>query len=230
MRNISLDLLTSAELRVTGRIIDASNASLLGEVAIDDEWVTVIYKPVVGERPLWDFPEGTLANREVAAFAVSELLGLHIVPPTVLRDGPFGIGAVQLWSEQDENFDLLSFAQSRDDRLRSMVIFDALVNNTDRKFGHILMDGEQLLGCDHGVTFHVEDKLRTVLWQFTGEELTQNDLILLDSALGIDECQLRPFLRVEEIEAFYARAERLKSEGIYPEPSDDWPAVPWPPF
>ena len=230
MRNISLDLLTSAELRVTGRIIDASNASLLGEVAIDDEWVTVIYKPVVGEPPLWDFPEGTLANREVAAFAVSELLGLHIVPPTVLRDGPFGIGAVQLWSEQDENFDLLSFAQSRDDRLRSMVIFDALVNNTDRKFGHILMDGEQLLGCDHGVTFHVEDKLRTVLWQFTGEELTQNDLILLDSALGIDESQLRPLLNVEEIEAFYARAERLKSEGIYPEPSDDWPAVPWPPF
>jgi len=230
MRNISLDLLTSAELRVTGRIIDASNASLLGEVAIDDEWVTVIYKPVVGERPLWDFPEGTLANREVAAFAVSELLGLHIVPPTVLRDGPFGIGAVQLWSEQDDNFDLLSFAQSRDDRLRSMVIFDALVNNTDRKFGHILMDGEQLLGCDHGVTFHVEDKLRTVLWQFTGEELTQNDLILLDSALGIDESQLRPLLSVEEIEAFYARAERLKSEGIYPEPSDDWPAVPWPPF
>ena len=230
MRNISLDTLTTAELRVTGRIIDASNASLLGEISVDGESIQVIYKPVIGERPLWDFPEGTLANREVAAFTVSELLGLHIVPPTVLRDGPFGVGAVQLWCEQEENFDLLSFAQSRDERLRAMVLFDAIVNNTDRKFGHILLDGDQLLGCDHGVTFHMEDKLRTVLWQFTGEALTESDNLIIEKALGMQTALIEQLLTPEEVEAIFLRTERLKVEGAYPAPSEDWPAVPWPPF
>ena len=111
-----------------------------------------------------------------------------------------------------------------------MVLFDAIVNNTDRKFGHILLDGDQLLGCDHGVTFHMEDKLRTVLWQFTGEALTESDNLIIEKALGMQTALIEQLLTPDEVEANFLRTERLKVEGAYPAPSEDWPAVPWPPF
>ena len=230
MAPISLMDLSSAELRVTGRIVDASNASLLGEILFHEEWLPVIYKPVLGEKPLWDFPDGTLANREVAAFKVSEFLNLHLVPPTVLRDGPYGEGAVQLWCEQDPALDIVEFAQSDDPRLRLMVLFDAIINNTDRKFGHILLNGEQLLGCDHGVTFHSEDKLRTVLWQFTGEPLREQDVAFLHQAAELPMELLEGLITPAEFEAMSNRLHRLLQQGVYPEPSTEWPAVPWPPF
>ena len=227
---IDLELLVNGEITVTGRLVDASNASLYADIALGDELRKIIYKPIAGERPLWDFPDGTLAEREVAAYLMSEQLGIHIVPQTILRDGPYGPGMVQLWIEQDENFDLLSFAQSRDGRLRAMVIFDAIINNTDRKFGHILLDGERLLGCDHGVTFHEEPKLRTVLWQFCGEEFEAEELELLNRAADLDLSFLEKYITPLEISALALRISELLQAGRFPMPSDEWPAVPWPPF
>ncbi|MTA25237.1 MAG: SCO1664 family protein, partial [Actinobacteria bacterium] len=148
-------------MEVIGRLIDASNASLLCQYP---DGKKIIYKPIAGERPLWDFPDGNLASREVVAYYISELGGFHLVPKTVLRDGPFGLGAVQEWIEVDEEVDVVNFVQSDGSILRNMALFDAIINNADRKFGHILVgpDGD-VYGCDHGVSFHEEDKLRTVL-------------------------------------------------------------------
>ena len=225
-----LKLLADGEISVTGRLVDASNASLYADITHQGTTAKIIYKPIVGERPLWDFPDGTLADREVAAFKMSEALALDLVPPTILRDGPYGPGMVQLWIEQDEEFDILEFAQSRDVRIRGMVLFDAIVNNTDRKFGHILLKEEQLLGCDHGVTFHSESKLRTVLWQFTGEELGEDELATLRRAAELDLTFLEPHLTSTEIESTQSRIASLIEGGVFPIPSDEWPAVPWPPF
>ena len=159
-----MELLHSGEIEVTHRLVDASNATLFGRI---EGFGEVIYKPIAGERPLWDFPDGTLADREVAAYKVSEILGLNVVPMTVLREGPFGPGMVQRWVSIDPDADIIAFGQGGDAQLRLMTLFDAVINNTDRKFGHLLLDLHgRLFGCDHGVTFHVEDKLRTVLWQF----------------------------------------------------------------
>ena len=228
--HIDLDFLIQGEIAVTGRLIDASNASLYADITSADEARKIIYKPIAGERPLWDFPDGTLAEREVAAYLVSEKLGIHIVPPTILRDGPYGPGMVQLWIEQNEDFDILDFAQSRDERLRAMVIFDAIINNTDRKFGHILLDGEYLLGCDHGVTFHQEPKLRTVLWQFCGEAFESSDLDLLRRAAALDLSFLQEYITPAELSALARRIDELLQSGRFPMPSEEWPAVPWPPF
>ena len=143
------------EMEVIGRLVDASNASLLCQYP---DGKKIIYKPIAGERPLWDFPDGNLASREVVAYYISELGGFHLVPKTVLRDGPFGIGAVQEWIEVDEEVDVVNFVQSDSSTLRNMALFDAIINNADRKFGHILVgpDGD-VYGCDHGVSFHEED-------------------------------------------------------------------------
>lgn len=224
------ELLAEGEISVTGRLVDASNASLYADVSLGDASRKIIYKPIAGERPLWDFPDGTLADREVAAYKLSEALGLHVVPHTILRDGPYGLGMVQLWIEQDEDFDLLAFAQSRDERLRAMVIFDAIINNTDRKFGHILLDGANLLGCDHGVTFHEEPKLRTVLWQFCGEEFSPSDCTIVERAAALDFSFIADHITESEIVALQERIGELLESGRFPMPSDEWPAVPWPPF
>ena len=209
--------------------MDASNASLLCTL---DDGQQAIYKPIAGERPLWDFPDGNLASREVAAFEISELGGFHLIPPTVFRDGPFGEGALQLWIDVDENADLVAFAQSEDAQLRSMALLDAILNNTDRKFGHLLLatDG-RLSGCDHGVTLHSEDKLRTVLWQWSGAALTQTELDqLTELRQSIDSNLLRQWITDQEIAALQRRISRLLETQKMPEPSDDWPAVPWPPY
>ena len=165
MSNV-LEILTQGEIQISGRLVDASNATLFGTSNLNESAISIIYKPIAGERPLWDFPDGNLAQREVAAYLISEIGDFGVVPPTVLRDGPFGTGMVQQWIDIDESIDLAEFYRTDNDQLRMIALFDAVVNNTDRKIGHLLPVNEsKVLGCDHGVTFHEDDKLRTVLWQ-----------------------------------------------------------------
>lgn len=221
--------ISNHEMVIQGRLVAASNATLL---ALIDEDIQVIYKPIVGERPLWDFPTGDLASREVAAYIFSEEAGFHLVPYTVMRDGPFGKGAVQRWIDVSESLDMVGFAQQDEPALRRMALFDAIVNNTDRKFGHILVTQEgSVFGCDHGVTFHSEDKLRTVLWQWAGKEFNANEILILKRALlNLDNWGLDAYITETEILALKARLEVRLEQGRFPYPSQDWPAVPWPPF
>jgi len=226
--------LLSGTLAVTGRLVDASNATLYAECAFNDEKMAVIYKPIAGERPLWDFPDGNLAHREYAAFLISEYSGWKVVPPTVLREGPFGPGMVQQWIDIDESIDLALYYREENENLRRMALFDAVINNTDRKIGHLLpvVDGT-LLGCDHGVTFHEENKLRTVIWQFAERELANEEIDTLGDLISRLQAESAAILQlITEIEfgALIARIERLLETGIFPSPSEDWPAVPWPPF
>ena len=226
-------ILTFGEMSVTGRLVDASNATLFATVTHQKTEITCIYKPVAGERPLWDFPDGTLADREYATFRVSEFLGLDLVPLTILREGPYGIGMVQEWIDIDESIDLAEFFSQDLPQLRSMAFFDAIINNTDRKIGHLLPDeAGHVFGCDHGVTFHEEDKLRTVLWQWAGDELSADEFKALKSikdALG-KELDLSPYLTQVEINALLARVLRLLETGVMPIPNPEWPAIPWPAF
>ena len=224
--------LHDGELRVVGRLVDASNATLLCDIGSEEEPVQVIYKPIAGERALWDFPDGELAKREVAAFLLSKSVDYNIVPETIFRDGPFGLGSVQRWIDVDESIDVVELAQSQDPLIRKMALFDVLINNTDRKFGHILPthDGS-VFGCDHGVSFHSEDKLRTVLWQFAGQPLTESELVDMSRILAsLPQSGVAEFLNEADQEALVRRIERVKSEATFPFPSEDWPAVPWPPF
>lgn len=226
-------LLETGELVVTGRLVDASNATLYAKVKLDAMEKICIYKPIAGERPLWDFPDGTLADREYAAYLVSEFLSLHVVPLTILRDGPYGKGMVQEWIDIDESIDLANYFSQDIPELRRMAFFDAIVNNTDRKIGHLLpMQSGELFGCDHGVTFHEEDKLRTVLWQWAGDQLTEEEvasLELLVASLGFN-FDLSDHLTTNEIGALKARAIKMLQAGTMPLPSPDWPAIPWPAF
>lgn len=231
--------LNNGVLTVTGRLIDASNATLYAMCSVKDgaevREFACIYKPIAGERPLWDFPDGSLANREYLSFLVSHWLGLHLVPPTILRDGPYGTGMVQKWIDIDETIDLMDFYQSEDPKLRQLALFDLITNNTDRKIGHLIptKDGH-LYGCDHGVTFHEDDKLRTVLWQWAGVDFTEHEKSLLIQTRNFFTggkleiiCGL---ITQEEIAATIARIDRALVEGVFIAPNPDWPAVPWPPF
>ena len=233
----NLELLSTGTLEVQGRLVDASNATLYCTITAGGKQAACVYKPVAGERPLWDFPDGTLAGRELAAYLVSRAAGWNVVPPTVYRDGPFGPGMCQLWIDADESVDLMELARSRDDpRLRQMAVFDAVVNNADRKIGHLLpTPAGHLYGCDHGVCFGSEYKLRTVLWQWRGMKLTPAALEalhtsheLLDSGSLADE--LAPWLTRAEIAATARRVELLLARKMHPSPPADWPAVPWPPI
>lgn len=227
--------LTYGDLKVTGRLVDASNATLFGEISVGSKIFNCIYKPVTGERPLWDFPDGTLANREFAAYLTSEQLGFDCVPPTVLRDGPFGYGMVQLWIDIDEAMDLAELYRQDLSELRKLALFDAVINNTDRKIGHLLpISEDKIYGCDHGVTFHVEDKLRTVLWQWESEPLTASEIASL-AALSLSlegefGAQISSLVTNDEVNALKFRISRLIDQCVFPSPSPDWPAVPWPPF
>lgn len=227
---ISTQSLISNDLRVIGRLVDASNATLMAEIENENEILKVIYKPIAGEKPLWDFQDGHLAHREYCAFVLSDLAEFNLVPKTVLRDGPFGYGMVQEWIETDEDVDIVSFGQSKDPQLKKMSLFDAVVNNTDRKYGHLLVEDGNLFGCDHGVTFHAENKLRTVIWQFADEELGTQEKQLLQKSYELEYGKIFDSLLTNaEIDALYARIELLIEESRFPVPSDSWPAIPWPP-
>jgi len=233
--DVNLLTLTKGELQVTGRLVDASNATLYATASLEDHSIVCIYKPIAGERPLWDFSDGCLAHREYAAFLVSDHLGFDLVPITILRDGPYGFGMVQQWVDIDESIDLAKFFATDHPRLRAMALFDAIINNTDRKIGHLLpIDGQTLFGCDHGVTFHSEDKLRTVLWQWANEPFSQEEIsllkrtqLLLAGELGT---LLAPLLTEVEIQETARRVSDLLASGKFPLPNPDWPAVPWPAF
>lgn len=228
------NFLSQGSMTVTGRLVDASNATLFGTIAYEDEAMDVIYKPIAGERPLWDFPDGTLADREYAAFLFSNLAGFDCVPPTILREGPAGLGMVQLWIDVDESVDLAQFFGSDEGSLRNLAIFDACINNTDRKIGHLLPEESgHLFACDHGVTFHVDDKLRTVLWQWAGDALTQAEIGNLKRIAHVvrsNEELFTSHITKDEFAALLMRIERLVSEGVMPLPSDEWPAIPWPAY
>ena len=248
----------TGELTLHGRVLPASNATFVGELG----GVKVVYKPIAGERPLWDFPDGTLAAREVAAYAVSEALGWDVVPPTVLGDGPHGPGMVQLWRDEVEDaspvdivaegevpagflhvFDGLdahdqpvSLVHEDSAPLRRMALFDVVVNNADRKGGHVLpMPDGHRHGVDHGLTFHVEHKLRTVLWGFVGERIDPDErsglerlATALDGALG---ATLAKLLAPDEVATTVRRVQRLLARGEFPGPaSSSYPVIPWPPF
>lgn len=240
-------LLRSAEFEIEGRLVEASNITL--RVQLSDE-IRAVYKPIRGERPLWDFPDGTLAGREVAAFELSQALGWDLVPPTVMRDGPLGPGACQLWlddlieppvgfvPEPDLPHGWLPIVAARDDvgrpfvlahaddpRLARLALFDAVVNNADRKGGHILLtERGQVYGVDHGVCFHAEDKLRTVLWGFGGRPVPEADVEALKRA---DLRRLDAYLSDEELDRLARRIDKLET---YPTPPDDRHAIPWPPI
>jgi len=228
-------ILSQGVLHVTGRLVDASNATLYASATYQDQSLVCIYKPIAGERPLWDFSDGCLAHREYAAYLVSSYLDFNLVPLTILRDGPYGFGMVQQWVDIDESIDLAKFFATDHPELRSMALFDAIINNTDRKIGHLLpLDGETIFGCDHGVTFHVDDKLRTVLWQWADEPFTSQEIALLkkaQSSLSGELGQLlTPLLTEQEIAQTIRRVADLLSSGTFPLPNPDWPAVPWPAF
>jgi uncharacterized repeat protein (TIGR03843 family) len=233
----AIDLLTAGELTIEGRLAEASNATLYCTVTHEERQAACVYKPVAGERPLWDFPHGTLAGRELAAYVVSRASGWDVVPPTVYRDGPFGPGMCQLWIDSDRSVDLLALARSSSHQgLRAMAVFDAVINNADRKIGHLLPapDGH-LYGCDHGVSFAEEYKLRTVLWQWRGDPLAAEDLRALERLRTLLESgeltgALRTWLTADEVAATRMRVNRLLRRRVHPLPPRDWPAVPWPPI
>lgn len=235
-RDAALRLLAEGDLVLRGRIVAASNATFLGTVTREDLSATCVYKPVRGERPLDDFPDGTLRNRERAAYLVSEASGWNIVPPTVTRDdGPFGAGMVQLWLDVDPGAEVWTIVDLPDPRLRRIALFDAAVNNADRKGGHLLpaLDGE-LYGVDHGICFAAEPKLRTILWDWRGEPIAAAELAVLRALrakLDGPLCQaLQALLVPAEIRAFETRLDRLLRTKVFPQPDPDRMAVPWPPF
>ena len=268
------EVLRCGELTVIGRIRSASNATFLCEAHLGDRQAHCVYKPVAGEAPLWDFPDGTLAGREVGAYLVSATLGWNVVPYTVLRDGPAGSGMVQRWVDQpgdaladdepeelpdagpdlvdllpaghvppgflpilqayDYAGDEVTLVHADDHRLRRMAVFDVLINNADRKGGHILAGVDSCVyGVDHGVSLHTEDKLRTVLWGWAGKPVDDDALRdvagLRDALLGDFEEVLRPHLTNREIDALYARAVGLLENPVMPSPDRRRP-IPWPAF
>ncbi|MFI8449505.1 SCO1664 family protein [Streptomyces erythrochromogenes] len=262
------ELLARGELTVVGRIREASNAVLLCTVTYDGASADCVYKPVKGERPLWDFPDGSLAQREVAAYLVSEATGWGLVPATVLRDGPYGEGMVQQWiearqpredapqeellalvegEEAGEGWKPVAFAEvgegrtallvhADDPRLRRLSVLDAVINNGDRKGGHLLPapDG-RIYGIDHGVTFHTEDKLRTLLWGWAGEPLpdeAREALAVLGAQLAEGAplaTRLAELITAAELAAVRERVAHMLRTGTHPLPSGQWPSIPWPP-
>ena len=235
-RDATLRLLERGKLTLRGRVVVASNATFLGTVTDGDLSATCIYKPVRGERPLDDFPDGTLWKRERAAYLVSDASGWDIVPPTVTRDdGPYGAGMTQLWIDVDPQADTWAMATGADARLRVIALFDAVVNNADRKGGHLLAaSGGHVYGVDHGICFAAEPKLRTILWDWRGQPITAaelGDLRALRGKLDGPLCQqLQALLAPAEVRALMGRLDRLLRAKVFPQPDPYRMAVPWPPF
>ena len=230
-----LHLLMHGSIAPVGQVVWGSNYTYLVNVSEGGSTLQAIYKPARGERPLWDFPYGSLVEREAAAYLVSEALGWGFVPPTILRrDGPAGAGSLQLYIEADPEEHYFTLDADQKDRLRPLVLFDILVNNADRKGGHILLDSSGTLwSIDHGVCFHVEPKLRTVVWDFVGEPIPGQ---LLDDIGGLLkqlspgrtlEKQLSVLLSEQELEAMRLRARALLAEPVFPGPGPGRP-YPWP--
>jgi len=251
--------LDDGELEITGRLVQASNATFLAQLTSGPSTVECVYKPMRGKRPLWDFPRRTLALREVAAYEVSRLGGFDLVPVTVLVDGPLGRGSLQVWVDSDEDeverlidlvptrtlpragwFDVVqgldpgersvSVVHADVPDLRLLAVFDVLVNNADRKGGHILASEGRVFGVDHGICVHTDNKLRTVLWGWSGESLTDRELACVARVRDDAPDALAELLAQEEIDALVRRAEALLRRHTLPRPRGDWPAIPWPPF
>jgi hypothetical protein len=230
--------LMTGELSLEGQFVTGSNYTFLAEVEASGDHYKVVYKPVRGELPLWDFPTNTLARREVAAYLLSEGLGWDLVPPTVFRpDGPLGAGSVQLYIDHDPDLHYFTFQNSVKQRLRPSVLFDLIANNADRKGGHFLCDEN---GCiwliDHGICFHEEDKLRTVVWDFAGEEIPDELLAaihaLLDKLNAHNSAlyrELNCYLSEAEMEALQRRSRRLLADRHFPSPGNRRRPYPWPP-
>jgi hypothetical protein len=250
-----VEILRDGVIEVVGRLVESSNNAFVVRLAHPTAdavaWQPAapspldglgrgfygVWKPTAGERPLFDFPVGTLTHREVAAFVVSEALGWGVVPPTVLRDGPHGEGMLQRWIEIDPEADVVAMINGDDPRLRRVALFDAVVNNTDRKGGHLLpAAGGHLYAVDHGVTFSVVPKLRTILWAWEGQPFEATELAALGSLADALQpgaaltVALRELLAASEVAATARRVDELLADGVFPGPSPDWPAIPWPPF
>jgi uncharacterized repeat protein (TIGR03843 family) len=233
-----LTTLQQAPLVLKGEFVWGSNHTFLVEVTAEPAAFLAVYKPTRGERPLWDFPEASLARREAAAYIVSQALGWELVPPTVYRpDGPFGAGSLQLFIDHDPEYHYFNLNEADRQGLRPVVLFDLLVNNADRKGSHIIFDSDHHLWLiDHGICFHVEPKLRTVIWDFAGEKLPAHlaaDLTAFQGKLEQDAAlvsALQPLLEAEEIAALSTRAARLLKRGKYPNPPANYRPIPWPPI
>lgn len=232
-----LEILENGDIETEhGSIRWSSNYTYLLSMSHDDISVMCVYKPRMGERPLWDFPDGTLCLRERASFLTSQTLGWQLVPPTALREGPRGIGSMQFFVEHDPNYNYFSFDESLKPQLARLSLFDCIVNNADRKGGHCLVDqSNRLWGIDQGLTFNTAHKLRTVIWDFAGQPIPN---ILLNNVRELCDqlqttnsdyaCQLRGLLAPQEMIAFERRLERIIRSGKYPKPGSG-PNYPWPP-
>jgi uncharacterized repeat protein (TIGR03843 family) len=237
----ALHLLRTGVLTVVGRLLTASNATFFCVVERSDAGddgppaASCVYKPIRGERPLYDFPDGTLACREVGAYLLSETSGWDLIPPTVMRDGPFGDGMVQLWVEVDESVDLGELISTDNDSLRRMAVLDAVLNNADRKGGHLLpLPGGHVQGCDNGLCFAVEPKLRTILWRWRGKRLRADERAVLERIqsefAGDLGTALAALLSPDEVAATLDRIGTLLAKCTMPRPDRDRPAIPWPPY
>jgi len=230
----ALSLLRDGDLSIVGLLPRASNSTYLAKVRGGGEETLAVYKPRDGEAPLWDFPPGTLCRREVGAYVVARSLGWPRVPPTVLRRGPEGPGSVQLFMEFDPNEHYFTLAERIPDEFRSVALFDAVVNNADRKSGHCLLGtDDEVFVIDHGVCFHEAPKLRTVIWDFAGEDVPRSmreDLRSLAAKLegGPDREELARLLSVRELEAMRVRLNGLIQSARFPEPGSER-SYPWPP-
>jgi uncharacterized repeat protein (TIGR03843 family) len=223
--------LIHGEYELKGQFMLGSNYTFLADVHHEGKTYPAVYKPSKGEQPLWDFPEFTLALREVAAYQLSEVLGLHIVPFTTYRqDGPYGAGSLQQYVEYDIEHHYFNFTDEEKEKLRPVVFFDLLANNADRKGGHVFFEEEthKLFAIDHGICFHEEEKLRTVIWDFAGEQIPQELLTPLSQTDSWSSV-LGPYLNPSEIKALLRRAERLCKSKVFPRPLQGRRAYPYPP-
>ena len=231
-----INILNLGKINLQGQFLFGSNFTFFAELVYETDTIPVVYKPRRGERPLWDFPVNTLGKREVAAYLISEFLGWDLVPPVVYRKrGPLGPGSLQLFIDHDPEYHFFKFSKTDRERLRPAALFDLVVNNADRKGGHILIgrDGHIWL-IDHGICFNNENKLRTVIWDFIGQSIQPDWLFALDQMVNDLQTKgglfisLRAYLRVSEINAIVRRTLKLLETGVFPSPSTRYP-IPYPP-